>query len=169
MKIIFYPLALLVWFLTPQTALLAQDDNVNEQLRQCGLIDDEIERYNCYDRVLRPGETPTPREPRSSTPPAQPAPEAQPADVEREQFGVKERRPSEPDLLNVVIVKIGENALGRLLYYTEDGQIWQQSDNKKTPMYRKTPFAAKIRRGTMDSFFVKPDSGGFSVRVHRKK
>ena len=162
-------MALIVWLLTPHTALLAQDDNVNEQLRQCGLIDDEIERYNCYDRVLRPGDATTPSQPRSSTPPVQPAPEAQPAESERERFGVKERRPSEPNTINVVIVQIGENALGRLLYYTEDGQVWQQTDNKKAPLYRKTPFEAKIRRGTMDSFFVKPDYGGFSVRVHRKK
>lgn len=171
MKKLFYPLLILVWFIVVPLNAEAQQADTNEDLRRCALIDDETERFRCYDRVLRPGESNAPPPSPQSTPaPAStPAPVIEPVDTERERFGVKERRPSEPDSIDVVIVKLGESLLGRMLYYTEDGQVWQQTDNKKTPIYRKTPFAARIKRGTMDSFFVKPDYGGFSVRVHRKK
>ncbi len=170
MKKLFYPLLLLVWFFVPHLNVQAQQVDTNEELRRCALIDDEIERYRCYDRVLRPGESNAPpaTTPTTPAPATTPAPVIAPAETERDRFGVKERRPTEPDSIDVVIVKLGESLLGRMLYYTEDGQIWQQTDNKKTPIYRKTPFAARIKRGTMDSFFVKPEYGGFSVRVHRK-
>ncbi|MEE8258407.1 MAG: hypothetical protein V3R20_01805 [Sphingomonadales bacterium] len=171
MKKLFYPLLLLVWIFVPHLNVQAQQADTNEELRRCALIDEEIARYRCYDRVLRPGESnaPATSAPTTPAPAATPAPVIAPAETERDRFGVKERRPSEPGFIDVVIVKLGESLLGRMLYYTEDGQVWQQTDNKKTPIYRKTPFAARIKRGTMDSFFVKPDYGGFSVRVHRKK
>lgn len=36
--------------------VLAQDDDMAAQLRECAAIGDATDRHNCYDSVLRPGE-----------------------------------------------------------------------------------------------------------------
>lgn len=97
------------------------------------------------------------------------APLADPAQAERQRFGVKERRPEEPDFIDIVIVSISRTKLGKLVYRTEDGQVWRQSDNRRPPAYRKTPFAARVKKGALGSFFIKPDDGGYAVRVQRQK
>lgn len=91
---------------------------------------------------------------------------------EREQFGMENRRAERqepPGRISVVIAAIAENPYGRLIFRTEDGQVWQQTDRGRRPPYASTPFAATIERGAMGSFFLKPDSGGYAVRVRRQK
>jgi len=68
----------------------------------------------------------------------------------------------------VVVVSVDSNAYGKLIFTTESGQVWRQTDQNRR-RYRQIPFDAEIRQGAAGSFFIKPLSGGASVRVTRSK
>ena len=68
----------------------------------------------------------------------------------------------------MIVVAVDENAYGKLLFTTESGQVWRQTDQGR-PRYRQIPFEAVIRNGAAGSFFIKPLSGGVAVRVKRSK
>ena len=87
-----------------------------------------------------------------------------------EQLGLSEaQRDLEPlESVNVVVVALRKNAYGKLLFTTENDQLWRQTDKRK-PRYRELPFEAEIRRGAAGSFFIQPLSGGISVRVKRDR
>ncbi|MEX2126149.1 MAG: hypothetical protein WD795_19820 [Woeseia sp.] len=70
--------------------------------------------------------------------------------------------------IEVVVVEVGKNVYKKLVYTTEDGQVWQQSD-QRSPRYRDLPFRAEIRRAAAGSFFLQPVYGGIAVRVQRKQ
>lgn len=90
--------------------------------------------------------------------------------TESEQFGLSERQrnPETLDSVNVVVVSVDSNAYGKLIFTTESGQVWRQTDMNKR-RYRQIPFDAEIRRGASGSFFIRPVTGGASVRVKRSR
>ena len=86
-----------------------------------------------------------------------------------EKYGLKEPRPSgEANTIQVTVTSVRKNLGNRLIFETEDGHIWLQTDQRSV-RYEDTPFTAEIRPASMNSFFLKPVSGGVSVRVRRKK
>lgn len=86
-----------------------------------------------------------------------------------ERYGLKEQRaPREANTIQVTVTSVRKNLGNRLIFETEDGHIWLQTDQRSV-RYEDTPFTAEIRPASMNSFFLKPDSGGVSVRVRRKK
>jgi len=87
-----------------------------------------------------------------------------------QQFGLSEaqKNPEPLESVNVIVVAVDENAYGKLLFTTESGQVWRQTDQGR-PRYRQIPFEAVIRNGAAGSFFIKPLSGGVAVRVKRSK
>ena len=74
--------------------------------------------------------------------------------------------PEKPDSVDVVVTEVRESAYGKLIFVTADGQTWQQTDTKSI-RYRELPFDANIRTAAAGSFFIRPLSGGVSVRVKR--
>jgi hypothetical protein len=91
--------------------------------------------------------------------------------LEAQQFGLSEvqKNPEPLDSINVVVVSVDSNAYGKLIFTTESGQVWRQTDQGRPPRYRQIPFGAEIRQGAAGSFFIKPLSGGASIRVKRSK
>jgi len=86
-----------------------------------------------------------------------------------ERYGLKEQRPPrEANTIQVTVTSVRKNFSNRLIFETEDGHVWLQTD-QRTVRYEDTPFKAEIRPASMNSFFLKPDSGGVSVRVRREK
>ena len=86
-----------------------------------------------------------------------------------EEYGLKEQRPPrEANTIQVTVTSVRKNLGNRLIFETEDGHVWLQTD-QRTVRYEDTPFKAEIRPASMSSFFLKPDSGGVSVRVRREK
>ncbi len=91
------------------------------------------------------------------------------ASLTKENYGLKEQRPpKETNIIQVTVTSVRKNLSNKFVFETEDGQIWLQTD-QRTLRYGDTPFEAKIRPASMGSFFLKPDSGGASVRVRRQK
>lgn len=91
-------------------------------------------------------------------------------ELESERFGL----PTEPDAadavtaIDVTIVATTQNAYGKSIYTTKNGQVWQQTDQKSLRI-RQLPVAATIRSGTSGSFFLRAKEGGVAVRVKRRK
>jgi len=90
--------------------------------------------------------------------------------AEAQQFGLSEvqKQPESLDSIDVVVVSVDSNAYGKLIFTTKSGQVWRQTDQNRR-RYRQIPFDAEIRQGAAGSFFIKPLSGGASVRVRRSK
>ncbi len=86
-----------------------------------------------------------------------------------ENYGLKEQRPPrEANTIQVTVTSVSKNLGNRLIFETEEGHVWVQTD-QRTVRYEDTPFKAEIRPASMSSFFLKPASGGASVRVRREK
>lgn len=90
--------------------------------------------------------------------------------AETRQFGLSEeqKQPESVDSINVIVAAVDKNAYGKLIFTTESGQVWRQTDQGR-PRYRQIPFDAEIRNGAAGSFFIKPLSGGVAVRVKRSR
>lgn len=93
-----------------------------------------------------------------------------PAAAADERFGLEntERYAGSPDSIEVVVVAVEENVYGKLVYTTQEGEVWRQSD-QRSPRTPELPFDAEIRRAAAGSFFLKPSSGGIAVRVQRRQ
>ena len=83
-------------------------------------------------------------------------------------FGMKEKQPKESVSITVTVNGIRKNLTDHFIYTTTDGQVWVQIDTRR-PRYDEVPFIAEIRTASLGSFFLKPKSNGFSVRVRREK
>ena len=91
------------------------------------------------------------------------------ASLTNENFGLKEQRPpKEVNTIQVTVTYVRKNLSNKFIFETEDGQVWLQTDQRKV-RYGDMPFKAEIRPASMGSFYLKPDSGGVSVRVRREK
>ncbi len=91
------------------------------------------------------------------------------ASLATENYGLKEQRPpQEANTIQVTVTSVRKNLNNKFVFETEDGQVWLQTDQRKV-RYGDMPFKAEIRPASMGSFYLKPDSGGVSVRVRREK
>jgi hypothetical protein len=82
-------------------------------------------------------------------------------------FGLKEKRPVvEAHTIRVTVTSVRKSLRNKLIFETEDGQVWQQTD-QRTVRYEDAPFEADIRSGSIGSFFLKPESSSMSIRVRR--
>jgi hypothetical protein len=86
-----------------------------------------------------------------------------------ENFGLKETRPvGEAMTIRVTVTSVRKSLRNMLIFETENGQVWQQTD-QRIVRYEDAPFVAEIRSASMGSFFLKPESSSMSVRVRRNK
>jgi len=86
-----------------------------------------------------------------------------------ESFGLKEKRPpKEAKAVQVTVTSVRKSLTNKFIFETENGQLWLQTD-QRTLRFGDVPFEAEIRPASMGSFFLRPLSGGASVRVRREK
>ena len=91
------------------------------------------------------------------------------ATPQSDDFGLKDQRPSkETATMRVTVISVRKNLNRRYIFETADGHTWLQTD-QRTVRLADTPFTAEIRPASMGSFFLKPASGGVSIRVRREK
>ncbi len=178
--------------------LSAQQNNIVDMLKNCASIDDDGQRLSCYDQVVRSDKLtestdlpPTTNVVTSSQVNAEEVEvEATPSQVQGEvrettsskaqadvvkaepiavdEFGLKEKESRESVSITVTVNGIRKNLTDHFIYTTTDGQVWVQIDSRR-PRYDEVPFIAEIRTASLGSFFLKPKSDGFSVRVRREK
>lgn len=173
------------------TALQAAAADPDDAIAECARISSTGDRILCLENALRRislppgtdarpgGEAPvdqseTVDEPQvradalaAVAPPNAVAAE-QAGDVE--QFGLSEaqKKQERPDAITVVVTRVSENAYGKMLVTTADGQVWRQTDQARARM-PDVPFDAEIRSGASGSFFLRALNGGRAVRVRRDR
>jgi hypothetical protein len=148
-----------------------QADN-EDVIARCARIATPGDRILCLEDALRgpvPAEAAKSRVDVTTEPVEKPQQTLTEPDLsEVEQFGLPEdqRKSDAPASIDVVIVAVSKNAYGKLIFTTDSGQVWQQTDNRSA-RYRDLPVDATIRGGVSGSYFIKPRSGGISSRIKR--
>jgi len=184
---------------TAPAMLSAQQSNIETLLRGCTSIEDDGQRLSCYDGYMRPDHMaegselpaateisgqPEAVEPSQSqvevTEPSVAADSSEVVELEEtaenmeveqlavEEFGLKQKQPRESVNITVTVNGIRKNLTDHFVYTTTDGQVWVQIDTRR-PRYDEVPFVAEIRTASLGSFFLKPKTYGYSVRVRREK
>lgn len=159
--------------------LLAVSAAKDDPITRCALAGTEHERILCLEEALRQSNGGTTIGSNAKREPSvdQPMPATRDAadsvarsELERDQFGLKEESTANDRAaaIDVTIVATTKNAYGKSVYITENGQEWQQTD-QKTLRIRELPVAATIRTATAGSFFLRAKEGGVAVRVKRRK
>ena len=163
--------------LTALTLLLAvamaQAENA-DVIANCARISSPADRILCLEDALR-GPVPVElAEAQDEVPtdtvqaPQETLPET--GATEAGQFGLAEeqKNPDPLESVDVVVVAVSQNAYGKLIFTTDNGQVWQQTDQRNA-RYRDLPVDATIRSGASGSFFIQPKAGGIASRVKRIK
>lgn len=164
---------------------LADDE---DPIPACAKLESDSERIACLEAAIRQqsGQAadsapvtesePEPM-PESTMEPAQ-APESPPLAPEPaasdaaggpdENYGIKESKPADKDVLRVTVTSVTTNLVGKLVFRTSTGQVWLQT-GKSVARFDETPFEAEIRPAMLGSYFIRPVDGGTSIRVRREE
>jgi len=149
-----------------------------DEFPRCASVANANRRLHCYDQILIPAAA------LSTGPPEPPAIAAsRPAPAVRERNGARLETNAEASAaaafglipenrkLGAVVVRVvatDRNIVDKLVFRTDDGQVWVQTGKAK-PRYGSLPFQARIRQASMGSYFLQPVDGGVSVRVKRSQ
>ena len=159
------------------TPALGQAPSAEEQLasvQACRAIADLEQRVACYDRASAPGAVPA--QAARTQPPAPPPP---PPPTPEEQFGrsPEQARPAPPpppqqaraaqeiDQLSAKIVSLRSDALGRLSFVLDNGQVWRMTESAGVFDFPSRGDTVTVRRGAIGGYRL--DWGSVGVRVAR--
>ena len=172
--------------------VLAQQSTLEILFRACAEIDHDRQRLACYDQVLRPiklgapAQSPSAAETWEATQPVVPAelpptssvveetsvvkeaPAVNEAPVVEDTFGLENKRSKDKAVRTIFVTELKKNTRNKYLFKTEDGQVWQQTDERSVH-YDRAPFSAVIRTASLGSFYLKPSSSSVSIKVKRIK
>lgn len=164
---------------TIATPAVAQAPSAEQQLgsvQACRAIADVAQRVACYDRASAPGAAPA----QAAAPPAPPPP---PPPSPEQQFGrsPERARPAPPpppppqqaraaqsqqlEQISAKIVSLRSDALGRLSFVLDNGQVWRMTESEGTFDFPNRGDAVTIRRGAVGGYRL--DWGNVGVRVAR--
>ena len=156
---------------------LGQAPSAEKQLgsvQACRAIADLEQRVACYDRASAPGAAPA--QAARTQPPAPPPP---PPPTPEEQFGRSPERarpapppqearagPQQLDQLSARIVSLRSDALGRLSFVLDNGQVWRMTESEGVFDFPSRGDTVTVRRGAIGGYRL--DWGGAGVRVARE-
>ena len=160
------------------TPALGQAPSAEQQLgtvQACRSIADLAERVACYDRASAPGAAPA--QAARTQPPAPPPP---PPPTPEEQFGRSPERarpappppqearaaPQQLDQLSARIVSLRSDALGRLSFVLDNGQVWRMTESEGVFDFPSRGDTVTVRRGPIGGYRL--DWGSVGVRVARE-
>jgi len=160
------------------TPAFGQARSAEDQLgsvQACRAIADLEQRVACYDRASAPGAPPA--QAARTQPPAPPPP---PPPTPEEQFGrspersrpappppppQQARSPQEIDQLSARIVSLRSDALGRLSFVLDNGQVWRMTGSEGVLDFPSRGDTVTVRRGAIGGYRL--DWGNVGVRVAR--
>ena len=144
-------------------------------VQACRTIADVAARVACYDRTSAPGAVP------AQAARAQPAAPPAPPPTPEEQFGrsperarpappppqqVQAARPQDLDRISAKIVSLRSDALGRLSFVLDNGQVWRMTESEGVFDFPNRGDTVTVRRGAVGGYRL--DWGAIGVRVARE-
>ena len=141
-------------------------------IQACRAIANLEQRVACYDRASAPGAAPA----QAARPPAPPAP---PPPTPEEQFGrsperarpappppQQARAPEQVEQISAKIVSLRSDALGRLSFVLDNGQVWRMTESAGVFDFPSRGDTVTVRRGAVGGYRL--DWGAVGVRVARE-
>jgi hypothetical protein len=162
MNVMVRVLILAAWMAGAEAAAVAQQ-GVPDAFRACAGIASGEARLACYDAAS--GRTPGAGSAAKADSPAAPALSAT-VESAAAGFGKAPERRVEPDELKVMIVRVQRRDNGKLLFLSDSGQAWAQTDSTALRNLGDGPWPAVVRKAALGSFLLSLD-GGAAVRVRR--
>jgi hypothetical protein len=170
------PLAVAATIAAP---VLGQAPSAEQQLgsvQACRTIADVAQRVACYDRASAPGTAPTQAAPVPPPPPpptpeqqfgrsperARPAPPPPPPPMQQ----ARAAQPQQLEQISAKIVSLRSDALGRLSFVLDNGQVWRMTESEGTFDFPSRGDTVTIRRGAVGGYRL--DWGNVGVRVARE-
>ncbi len=142
-----------------------------DALRACSMIEKDINRLICYDKVMN-GQAPvinTLPEKKATTTASTSAPQNATVTPPKDNFGLEHKNISDNNKDEIVarISKIKKAPRGELVLTLENNQVWRQIG---TDSYRlKEKDEVIIRRGALNSFMLGMADRNKAIRVKRVK
>jgi hypothetical protein len=113
------------------------EPRINIDVSECVVLQSDIERYDCYERLTEAALSAQPKAESSDSPPSQAGRAHTAASSASEAGAVPAGRPSErqtPDEIRSAITELDERRPNEYLITLENGQIWRQSIAKRYPL-----------------------------------
>lgn len=133
-----------------------------ESIARCAEIADNLERLTCYDRQNPPH--------RSTAAPTDPASEFGVNEElmrKRQAAGAAQPAPKGPERITAKVAKLSASAAGDTLVELDNGQVWQQVQDRIEPIAAPGD-EVTLTRGAFGSYFLISKSH-LSTRVKRVK
>lgn len=151
----------------------AHEHTITEQNRMCRAIENDYERLSCYDRINIELATISNAAPTASIirqTPDSSAPDANGPDPET--FGLPtptttNSENGDQQSVRIVITSFAKNPHGEILFYTSNGQVWQQKDNTRVFLRQGESPSATISQSSFGGYRLKIDGKRPKIRVKR--
>lgn len=166
------PLALAATIASPVHAQAPSAEQQLGSVQACRAITDVAERVACYDRTSAPGTAPA----QAAAPPSPPpSPEeqfgrsterARPAPPPPPQQQARVAQPQPLEQISAKIASLRSDALGRLSFVLDNGQVWRMTESEGTFDFPSRGDTVTIRRGAVGGYRL--DWGNVGVRVARE-
>ena len=161
-------LAVLAGFCIALPHIALADMHVSDQIVNCRTIEDSSERLECYDNFIDQHQGSESSQPEiAQVPRSEPNIQSVPADFGSETLPAEDRKDIEKPEVRAVVTSCSKNALGRYLFFFENGHVWKQT-NEKRLRFDDCDFEVTI---TKDFFGYKMRRAGDTaqIRISRVK
>jgi len=166
--------ALALAAVSPCAVLAQADPALVTALAECRALGNDRMRLACFDDVVvriggvtepvsRDADVPPPVAPERAAPAADNDSDAR---ARRSQQPEPAATAAAPESVQVRIVEVGTDGIGRTRFVTDTGIVYRQTDSRSR-RFPEAPFDAELRAGALGSSFLVV-SGGRAVRVTQR-
>jgi hypothetical protein len=156
----------------------AADDEIKAQVQACKTIADDENRLNCFDQIsLHPASSKEPEKSQQNhdKDSIEPSQGLSTPSLNEDEFGaeslrarIEEKEKQTPQKIEVSLIEVGKNRLGKFFFVLSNGQVWRQlkADTQSVVIPRDlSDSKVKIRKKLLGGYLLTLD--GRSVRVKR--
>ncbi|NKF51263.1 hypothetical protein G3R49_11925 [Shewanella sp. WXL01] len=152
--------------------------SLEQQLIQCGGVQDKLDRLICYDKLAASVGTMSIQPVANSTEQAPPVVVANTASVstasvsesitsQQQEFGLKKKVEEEVEKISATIVNVKKDPYDAFIITLDNGQVWKQSESRRYKL--KPGQVVSIETGMFGSFNLGVEDRNSTTRVKRVK
>lgn len=141
--------------------------DVKQELQQCAVIQDKLERLICYDKLAkRATSLKATTNPKTEIAIAtKSATRVESATDQVEEFGITKPKEDAIERIELVVTKVKKSPYGHLIMTFENGQKWRQTDSTRFRL--KAGATVFIKKAALGSFMLGTPDRNSTIRVKR--